>query len=87
MTTRTLDLEPACPGPLTRDTPTITGSQPVDAALRVEQRPQTAIPREAWDALVDATPWATPFSGYGFHRAWWDAYGANAHEQTLVVVT
>ena len=28
-------------------------------------------------------PWATPFSSWAFHRAWWDAYGANAHEQTL----
>ena len=34
--------------------------------------------------LVDATPCATPFSAWAFHRAWWDAYGANAHEQTLV---
>jgi CelD/BcsL family acetyltransferase involved in cellulose biosynthesis len=83
MTTPTLEAEPACPGPLPRGTPTST--QPVYVALRVEPRPLTAIPREAWDGLVDATPWATPFSGYGFHRAWWDAYGANAHEQTLVV--
>ena len=30
-------------------------------------------------------PWATPFSGWAFHRAWWDAYGANAHEETLVL--
>ncbi len=32
-----------------------------------------------------ASPWATPFSGWAFHRAWWDAYGSTAHEQTLVV--
>ena len=32
------------------------------------------------------TPWATPFSDWAFHRAWWDAYGANAHQETLVVV-
>jgi CelD/BcsL family acetyltransferase involved in cellulose biosynthesis len=29
---------------------------------------------------------ATPFSAWAFHRAWWDAYGHNAHEETLVVV-
>ena len=40
----------------------------------------------AWDALVDATPWATPFSRWAFHRAWWDAYGSNAHEETVVLV-
>jgi CelD/BcsL family acetyltransferase involved in cellulose biosynthesis len=28
---------------------------------------------------------ATPFSAWAFHRAWWDAYGANAHQETLVV--
>jgi CelD/BcsL family acetyltransferase involved in cellulose biosynthesis len=39
-----------------------------------------------WDALAGATPWATPFSRWGVQRAWWDAYGANAHDQTLVVV-
>ena len=36
--------------------------------------------------LAARNPWATPFSGWAFHRAWWDAYGANAHEETLVVV-
>ena len=29
--------------------------------------------------------WSTPFSAWAFHRAWWDAYGDNAHDQTLVV--
>ena len=38
-----------------------------------------------WDALAARTPWATPFSGWAFQRAWWDAYGANAHEETLLV--
>ena len=36
--------------------------------------------------LAARNPWATPFSGWAFQRAWWDAYGANAHEETLVVV-
>ena len=44
-----------------------------------------------WDALVDRTPAATPFSRNCVQRAWWDAYGsadhgATAHDQTLVVV-
>ena len=29
---------------------------------------------------------ATPFAAWAFHRAWWDAYSDNAHEQTLVAV-
>jgi CelD/BcsL family acetyltransferase involved in cellulose biosynthesis len=32
------------------------------------------------------SPWATPFSGWAFQRAWWDAYSANAHEETVVIV-
>jgi CelD/BcsL family acetyltransferase involved in cellulose biosynthesis len=44
------------------------------------------IPAAQWDALADATPWATPFSRHCVQKAWWDAYGATAHDQTLVVV-
>jgi CelD/BcsL family acetyltransferase involved in cellulose biosynthesis len=40
----------------------------------------------AWDALAAANPWATPFSSWAFHRAWWDGYGVSAHEETLVLV-
>jgi CelD/BcsL family acetyltransferase involved in cellulose biosynthesis len=58
----------------------------VTGALRAVRRPFDAIDPAAWDALVDANPWATPFSAWAFHRAWWDAYGANAHEETLVLV-
>ena len=43
-----------------------------------------AIPREAWQRLQGLSPAATPFSGWTFHRAWWDAYGTTAHEQYLV---
>ena len=43
------------------------------------------IPRASWDRLAAANPWATPFSGWAFQRAWWDAYGGSAHDQTLVV--
>jgi CelD/BcsL family acetyltransferase involved in cellulose biosynthesis len=35
--------------------------------------------------MAARNPWATPFSGWAFQRAWWDAYHAYAHEQTLVV--
>jgi CelD/BcsL family acetyltransferase involved in cellulose biosynthesis len=41
---------------------------------------------ETWDALVDRTPSATPFSRHCVQRAWWDAYGDSAHDQTMVVV-
>src|ERR1035437_10287539 len=41
---------------------------------------------EAWDAHAGATPWATPFSRHCVQKAWWDAYGTTAHDQTLVVV-
>jgi hypothetical protein len=84
MTSPALDLEPACPGaPSGHTSSPSTGRS--EAPLQVEQRPIDAIPPDAWDQLAAATPWATPFSSYAFHRAWWDAYGANAHEQTLIV--
>lgn len=44
-----------------------------------------AIPRQAWDRLLAASPAATPFSRWSFHRAWWDAYGSTAHDQYLLV--
>jgi CelD/BcsL family acetyltransferase involved in cellulose biosynthesis len=45
-----------------------------------------SIPEAQWDALAARTPWATPFSRHCVQRAWWDAYGATAHDQTLAVV-
>jgi len=57
----------------------------VTAALRVERRAFDDIPRSTWDAMAARNPWATPFSGWAFQRAWWDAYHAFAHDQTLVV--
>ena len=68
----TLDADPDCARPASR--------------LIAERRTFDAIPREAWDRLAALNPWATPFSSWGFHRAWWDAYGDNAHDQTMVVV-
>jgi CelD/BcsL family acetyltransferase involved in cellulose biosynthesis len=54
--------------------------------LRVERRSIDDIPQATWDALAAKNPWSTPFSGWAFQRAWWDAYRANAHEETLVLV-
>ena len=84
MTPLTLDREPACPP--ARSAGDAQAEASASARLRVEARAFDAIPRPTWDALAARNPWATPFSGWAFHRAWWDAYGANAHEQTLVVV-
>lgn len=81
MTPNTLDAEPACPAPAqTRQPPT-----PASKELRAERRAIADIPQATWDALAARTPWATPFSGWAFQRAWWDAYGENAHEETLIV--
>ncbi len=86
MTTHAPDAEPACPGSTTARQP----ETPDDAArsgpaLRVERCPFDAVPRTTWDALAARNPWATPFSSWAFQRAWWDAYGGSAHDQTLVV--
>jgi CelD/BcsL family acetyltransferase involved in cellulose biosynthesis len=81
MTAPTLDTEPACPS--AADPPAErSGSRPI---LSVTPGSVASIPRDTWDALVRRNPMATPFSSWAFHRAWWDAYGANATEQTLLV--
>jgi hypothetical protein len=54
--------------------------------LRAVRRPFDSLDRASWDSLAASNPWATPFSSWAFHRAWWDAYGPNAHEETLVLV-
>ena len=82
VTTSTLDAEPACPG--AGETP--SDPEPAPRTLRAERRAFDDIPRDVWDRLVARNPWATPFSAWAFHRAWWDAYGENAHEQTIVVI-
>ena len=86
MTTHAPAAEPACP------TPTDAGQleNPNDAtrsgaALRIERRAFSDVARDTWDALAARNPWATPFSSWAFQRAWWDAYGASAHDQTLIV--
>ena len=87
MTSQTLDAEPACPPAAVAadQNPGRTDAEdPADPLLRVRRVAFDEIPRETWDALVDRTPAATPFSRWAFHRAWWDAYGANAHDETFV---
>ena len=86
MTPTLIDSEPACPQAV--DLPDIRPSSTVRAGgpgLHAERRGVADIPQATWDALAGLTPWATPFSGWAFQRAWWDAYGENAHEETLIV--
>ena len=83
MTPITLDAEPACPAGDGLD----HGPDPsAGPRFRAERRPVDAFSREAWDALAGANPWATPFSGWAFQRAWWDGYGVNAYDETLAIV-
>ena len=82
MTPSATSTEPACPASIESRPPTAS-STPL--RFRVERRSIDDIPRSTWDALAARTPWATLFSGWAFQRAWWDAYRANAHEETLAV--
>ena len=65
--------------------PSSSGSAP-GRALLVRRSTVADVAPSTWDALVARTPYATPFSRWAFHRAWWDGYGATAHEETLLVV-
>jgi Acetyltransferase (GNAT) domain len=76
--------EPACPEVVTPVAPST--SAPTAGSLVARQQPFGSIAPETWDALAARNPWATPFSGWAFQRAWWDAYGPNAHDQTMVVI-
>ncbi len=84
--------EPDCPDTLERPARPSSAPEPTPRAratarrLHAERRHFDSIPEAEWDALAAANPWATPFSRWAFHRAWWDAYADNAHEQTMVVV-
>ncbi len=88
MTTSALDAEPACPGDSAKQERGDVPTRRPDArrALRAVRRPFDAVPRETWDRLAGLNPWATPFATWPFHRAWWDAYGATAHDETIVLV-
>ena len=89
VTAPAMDAEPACSGgaaPSSDPSPTNTASAtPLQHRLVAVRRPFASIPAAIWDACAARNPWATPFSRWAFHRAWWDAYGASAHEQTMVV--
>jgi CelD/BcsL family acetyltransferase involved in cellulose biosynthesis len=66
-------------------------ARPADApsgarVLVARRRAFDSVAPETWDALADRAPAVTPFSRYCVQRAWWDAYGEAAHDQTLVVV-
>ncbi len=61
------------------------GPTPAAGRLVAVRRAFGSIAPETWDALVDVSPAATPFSRHCVQRAWWDAYGATAHDETLVV--
>jgi CelD/BcsL family acetyltransferase involved in cellulose biosynthesis len=73
--------EPACP-----EAPSDIDPAAAAGGLTLERRPFSSIEPETWDRLASATPWSTPFSAWAFHRAWWDAYGENAHDETTVVL-
>jgi CelD/BcsL family acetyltransferase involved in cellulose biosynthesis len=97
--TPTLQADPDCARPARAtadagDEPAAAGGEPVPARLtspaspplRAERRAFDDIDPATWDALAAASPYATPFSWWAFHRAWWDAYRANATDETVVVV-
>jgi CelD/BcsL family acetyltransferase involved in cellulose biosynthesis len=81
MTTSALVAEPACPGSFDFE----AALPPKPRTLRVDRRSFDDISRATWDRLAAANPWVTPFSEWPFQRAWWDAFGATAHQETLVV--
>ena len=83
MTAPTLDAEPACPGPVLGLPPQTTRRS--GACVPSAGRSTRSLAKHG-TALAAQNPWSTPFSAWAFHRAWWDAYGANAHDETLVVV-
>ena len=87
-----VETEPACPE-VTRRAPAAApgrdgtaGAAPAVGSLVAVRRPFEDIPQHLWDGLAARSPWATPFAAWAFHRAWWDAYGTSAHDQTVVVV-
>ena len=83
--TPTLQADPDCARPADSIAGEPAPARP-DRALRAELRSFESIDQQTWDELAFLNPYATPFSTWAFHRAWWDAYGENAHDQTVVVV-
>jgi CelD/BcsL family acetyltransferase involved in cellulose biosynthesis len=67
-------------------TPDVAHEVGASGRLVARRRPFAEIAETDWDRLVAATAWATPFSRHCVQKAWWDAYGATAHDQTLEIV-
>ena len=85
--TPTLQADPDCARPAGTDSPVAElDAQTAGNPLRAERRAFSDIDPATWDRLAFLSPYATPFSTWAFHRAWWDAYGENAHDQTVVIV-
>lgn len=84
MTSAAIEVEPACPGGLP-PAPNST-SAPKGRRLVAVRAPFESVSAATWDALAERNPWATPFSRWAFHRSWWDAYGTNAHDETMLVL-
>ena len=91
MTLHTLDADPACPpaveAPPSRPTTAVGLASPSRPRRRLVVRGSSvaSIAPETWGALAARSPYATPFSRWAFHRAWWDGYGASAHEDTILI--
>jgi CelD/BcsL family acetyltransferase involved in cellulose biosynthesis len=89
--TPSLLADPECARPARADQPAgesepDRGGSAAATPLRAERRAFSDIDPATWNELAFLNPYATPFSTWAFHRAWWDAYGANAHDQTVVIV-
>ena len=93
MTLRTLEADPACPPaaesisglPAASHGDPVRPETPSARRLLVRRTSLGDVAPATWDALAARSPYATPFSRWAFHRAWWDGYGATAHEETLLV--
>jgi CelD/BcsL family acetyltransferase involved in cellulose biosynthesis len=86
--TPTLQADPDCARPASAGTapdPASGSSPEAGAALRAELTSFDSIDPPTWDALASLNPYATPFSTWAFQRAWWDAYGSNAHDNTVAI--
>jgi CelD/BcsL family acetyltransferase involved in cellulose biosynthesis len=93
--TPTLEADPDCARPARADAQggdaapaqaaDTTPARP-DRELRAELRPFDSIDQATWNQLAFLNPYATPFSTWAFQRAWWDAYGENADDQTTVLI-
>lgn len=83
--TPTLQADPDCARPAAGST---SSSAPDGRPkpLRAKRLDFDAIDAPTWDGFARLNPYATPFSRWAFQRAWWDAYGANAVADTLVVI-